>query len=506
MPDAARRSGLRANLAVGALSTAWSAIVAIVSIHWFVKLLGIESYGLIGFFATLQAAVGILDLGLGATVNREVAKADALGDLARVCRLIHSLEALYAAVALLIAAVVFLTAPLIAAHWLSANTLNNAQVIWSVRLMGMTAAVRWPVGLYQGALIGLHRARISYKITAAITTIGNVGAIFLLYAVYTSLWSYFVWQAFVALINLAWMRRSAWHELGFHATDRRDWTLLKMLLVESATLSSVAISGLLLSQLDKLIVSGSASLADFGRYSLAGFMASALVVILIPTLNVIYPRMSALVAAGSSDDLVGFYRVGTRILACVLIPLSASAFFYAGDLLQLWTGSVALAQSTAPIARLLILGSTLNGIMHFPYAAQLATGNERLTLSINVGLIAVMLPTMVILARSYGAMGGAIGWAVQNGAYFTVGIALTHRRILQVEAARWFFGDLLPPLIMAALMVAGGHVLVVSSTGNPLMRLVLASVIATAAMILAAGARADTRRILSQLGRRRFAP
>lgn len=52
-------------------------LMGLVFVPLYIKFLGMEAYGLIGFFATLQALFSILDLGLGATLNRELARASA---------------------------------------------------------------------------------------------------------------------------------------------------------------------------------------------------------------------------------------------------------------------------------------------------------------------------------------------------------------------------------------------------------------------------------------------
>lgn len=505
MAGTTARSGISANLVIGVFSTAWSAIIAIVSIRWFVKLLGIEGYGLVAFFATMLAAISILDLGLGATVNREVARGAALGDLSRVRRLVDSLQWLYGAMALLIGGVVFVSAPLIAKHWLGASTLDHGVVEWSIRLMGIVAAIRWPTSLFQGTLVGLQRARASYKITAVMATVSNVGAIALLYSVSPTLWTYFAWQVVSAVIHLLWMRRSALGELGSRVVGKFDPGLMRTLLLQSVTISGVAVTGLLLSQLDKLVVSGSASLADFGRYSLGALVASALVIILIPTFNVIYPRMSALVAAGKMTELADFYRLGTQFLLCALVPVSASAFFYAADLLYVWTGDRALADSTADIVRLLIVGSTINGVMHFPYTLQLATGNERIALLINVVLLIVMLPAMVVLSSRYGIKGGAIGWVVQQSLYFVVGVTVSHGYILKWMGRRWLFEDLGPPVVAGVLAVGAGHALTTALTGIPVARIALAALFALTSIAMLVFARPSTRAIVVQFSRRRAA-
>ena len=58
----------------------------------------------------------------------------------------------------------------------------------------------------------------------------------------------------------------------------------------------MAISGIVFVQLDKVLLSKILPLKAFGQYALAGVVASALYILLSPTFNVIYPRLSALVA------------------------------------------------------------------------------------------------------------------------------------------------------------------------------------------------------------------
>lgn len=499
MYKAQPKSGISANLLIGVMTTAWSAIISIVAIRWYIQLLGIESYGLIGFFATLQAAIGLLDLGLGATINREVARGVALRDLDRVNRLVHSMQLIYGGMALLIGVATFGAAPVIARQWLGTSTLDHEIVEWSVRLMGVVVAVRWPMGLFQGTLIGLQHARAAYLINALMATAANVGAIGLLYLLSRSLWTYFGWQVACALIGLAWMRRAAWRELGASVVRRFDPALLRTLILQSVVVSSMVMSGLLLMQVDKLIVSGSVSLADFGRYSIASTMASVLAIVLIPTFNVIYPRMSGLVAADDTAELNRFYRLGSRLLLCGLIPIALSAVFYAEDLLQVWTGDAHLALTTAPIVRLLVVGAALNGVMNFPYAMQMATSNERLALYTHLMLIVLTVPVTFLLAQAYGMQGGAIGWLLQQTAYFCIGVTITDRFILRGQAMRWLFSDLLPPVGVGTAAIAAGHQLAMLATDNPLLRLLVAGGlgITTAALLLSI--RADTRNAVGQI-------
>ena len=51
----------------------WTAIMGIIFIPFYIKYLGIELYGLVGFFAILQAWFLLIDMGIVPTLSREMA-------------------------------------------------------------------------------------------------------------------------------------------------------------------------------------------------------------------------------------------------------------------------------------------------------------------------------------------------------------------------------------------------------------------------------------------------
>ena len=52
----------------------WAVLLQLLLVPQYIRLLGIEFYGLVGFYMTLQAAFQILDLGVSQTVTRELAR------------------------------------------------------------------------------------------------------------------------------------------------------------------------------------------------------------------------------------------------------------------------------------------------------------------------------------------------------------------------------------------------------------------------------------------------
>jgi len=80
------------NLLAGLTNSAWTALIGVLATPFYLHYLGIESYGLIGFFTTLLTLLQLLDLGLSPTMNREAARHAAVGDLRGVRHLLRSLE------------------------------------------------------------------------------------------------------------------------------------------------------------------------------------------------------------------------------------------------------------------------------------------------------------------------------------------------------------------------------------------------------------------------------
>jgi O-antigen/teichoic acid export membrane protein len=443
------------NLMAGLASSIWSALIGLAVVPFYLKYLGIEAYGLIGFFVTTQAVLSILDMGMAPTINREVARCSASGDLKGAGKLLHTLAVLYWSMAVAIALLILALAPWISEYWLQSKKLSPQTISHAVMLMGLVVSCRWPIGLYQGVLIGAQRLTVLSGINMFMATLGSLGAVLVLAFVSPTIEAFFIWQASIGMVHAITMRFAAWRIIGKQGRVRFDVDKLRSIWRFTAGMSGVAISSVVLMQLDKVMLSRMLSLGDFGRYALAGVVASGLYIILTPTFNIIYPRMSALVVRGEIEKLIELYRSGTRLLVAALFPIAGVAALFSEEMLFLWIGDRAVASSTGPVVSLFLNGTALNGAMHFPYALQLASGVTYLPLKINTILVAVMIPITIFLGSKYGAVGGAGAWLVLNFIYLIIGTTLTHRSLLQGVGVKWLVWDVGMPFGVTLFVIGG---------------------------------------------------
>lgn len=472
------------NLIAGLVNSVWSALVGLAVVPFYLDYLGVEAYGLIGFFVMMQALLQLLDMGISPTINREVARCSASGELKEAGKLLHTLAVVYWGVSVLIAFILLTLAPVIAEHWLESNQISEQTITHAVMLMGVVIACRWPIGLYQGALIGAQRLTVSSSINMAMVTLGSFGAVAILAFVSPTIEAFFIWQACVGLLYAVVIRFAAWQIIGRTDEMRFDIEALKKVWRFTAGMGGIGLTALIFTQMDKLILSKMLSLESFGHYMLATVVVSGLYVLITPVFNVIYPRFSALVASGETERLVDLYRMGARMLVSAIFPVAMILVVFGYELVLIWTGNQAIAASVAPVVALLAVGSALHGLMHFPYALQLAFGMTRLPLTINSILTVMLVPLIVYFASTYDVLGGALAWLVLHTTYVLLGTWLTHRHLLKGIGLKWLRQDVGIPLILTLIIGVLGYVAIHDRDISALTMLVFGSLMALATMML----------------------
>lgn len=423
-------------------------LINLLALPFYLRFLGMEAYGLIGFYAMLQSMFQVLDLGLAPTVSRDIAQSAETGNQRRSASLLRTLGVIYTSVAVVIAALVALVAPWIGAHWLQIRTLPESTVIGAIALMGLNLACRWPISLYHGALIGAHRLARSAATSMTVNIAGAITTIAVLAWGVRSVQVFFLTQAVFGLVQVLVLRAFALRAVGerdapYHFGDlRRVWKF-------SSWMSGIAITSLMFTQLDKILLSRLIDLEAFGRYTLAALLVSGLQVLIVPTFNVIYPKFTTLYARGDEAGLARFYSDTSRMYAGALFSLALALALHVRAIVTLWIGRPEVADGVAPVVVLLAIGSALNGIMYFPYALQLATGHPRIPFMVNLALLTLAVPTIVWLATSHGAIGGALAWALLGVIYLFVGTVVTRRKVAGFSGIGWLLRDIAVPFLLA---------------------------------------------------------
>ena len=446
---------LRLNVLSNLVGTGWLALVQILVVPIYLQLLGVEGYGVIGFYLTLQGTLRILDLGLSSTVNRELARYSVNAQMAREARdFTLTFELLYWAISVVVAVVLWFAAPFLVHYWLQAGSIPAGTLEHAVRNMGILAALQWPLSLYQGGLSGLERQPLLNVIRGAMTTMMAVAGVLVLYLIAAEITLFFWSQIVVAAVHVIVTRAALWRNLPrASAQPRIDPALVLKVHRFAAGVTGITLCSVVLAQADKIILSKTLSLEMFGYYTVASVGATALAALSAPIFNAMFPRLTALVAQGHEAAVRPLFRLTSQFVAVATVPAALVISVFAPEILLIWTRNEATAASAAPILAILVIGSALNSLMYVPYALQLAYGWTRLAFTLNLALAAAMVPALLIAVVNYGAIGAAVVWTAVNLLYVVVGIPATHRRLFGDYGAYWF-GDL-AAIVGASIVVVG---------------------------------------------------
>jgi len=458
----------RRNLLANFAGFGWVAVVHFACVPFYIRFLGVEAYGLVGFYLTLQAALLVLDLGLSPTINREMARHTARsGPAAELRDLARTLEVVSWTIGIALGTFVILLAPLIAERWINAESMSTEAVSSAVAYMGVLLVIQWPLNLYQGGLLGLQRQVRLNAIRMLAATLSGGGSVVVLWAWSPDLQAFFTWQICVTVLQVLAMALSFWGAIP--AAERPascDVRSLRSAAGFATGMSGIAFFGMVLAQMDKIVLSKLLPLGDFAYYVLAATVASGLYLFVAPVHAAIFPRLSALVAVNDEREIRRLYHEGTQLLTVMVVPVAAVLTLFPLEIVRAWTSDAAIAGHVAPILGLLAMGVAVNGLMHMPHALQLAYGWTSIGLALAIGQVVVFLPLLVWVTNRFGGVGAAWVWALLNVAYLAVGIPWTHRRLLRGDALRWLMSDVCVPAAGAVLVVMIGRLLVRESSSS----------------------------------------
>ncbi|HYM11511.1 MAG TPA: oligosaccharide flippase family protein [Bryobacterales bacterium] len=445
---------VRVNVVFNIAGRAWNAVLAVICIPWYINYMGVEAYGLVGFFSAVNLLLSTLDLGLGPTFNRELAVASA-GRLApaEVRNLARTLETIYWTVAVTIGVGWIYLSRWISHVWLRPQHLAPGEIQWAVTTMGLVLLCQWPFNLYLSGLMGMQRQALANVITSILATMRSGGAVIVLAAFSPTITAFFVWQAIVACLGTMIAAWTLWRYLPAGATPHFDVSTLRKVSRFSLGVLATGLASLLLQNADKIVLSRMLPLEGFGYYMLAITVASGLYVVVSAFYASAFPRFSQLYAACDLSGVSRLYHTLCQTLTVVVAPVALVIAMFPYEVVFLWTGKPATAANSALLVSLLVLGAVLNTSMYIPYALTLAYGWTSFGFYQSLIATIILVPLTIVAVVHSGAVGAAVIWLVLNVGYIFISAPVMHWRLLPGQLGAWYLEDLGRPLLASLMPV-----------------------------------------------------
>lgn len=416
-------TSLRKNVFANYIGTGFVVFAPMLALPYYLHALGSSIWGLVGFITTLQAMLSILDAGVSQALVREFAsnKQSNQQKQYKLGVLLFGFERIYWIFALAVGAVVLLSSHQIIHHWLKLDSVSVDQARIAIYGAAAMFIFQFPGSVYRSLLVGTQEQIVLNTIMTSGSLIRHVGGI-LVVLIWPTLFAYLLWQVCSAAFETAARCFYSWRTLQVKRSESYwDMGLMKKMSLPIVGMSGASLLGALTVQMDKIVLSGMVSVEKFGYYVIASTLATGVLQLLYPVVNVAIPY-----AVNLRDDSQALRKFNFRYakLVSLMILTFAAAFYAIGyDFLTLWLKSSSIALQVYELLTILLIGTALNVLYTIGYINWIVKGQLIRVLQVNLISLIVSVVSIPIMVTRFGMAGASLGWITINavGLFFSLG-------------------------------------------------------------------------------------
>lgn len=445
------RDHSKINLMANFCSKACSGLILLVCVPFYLKYLGIEAYGITGFYMLLSFFLVPIEAAIGATINRQMAQLTVAENIPlEVADLFRSLEGVYWSICLLAGLSISCLSNSIAYNWVHPIHLSLTEVAQVIILMGICLSFQWPNSLYSNGLMGLQKQLLVNSVQIFFTFLKSIGSIVILAFFDPSLDAFFTWQLSTVILHTLTLAILLWKYMpqnrGFFRAHfcgkllKQSWPFILQAFFLTLTSTCIVF-------LDKLLISRYSSLEVYGYYILAYNLSNGLYLIIQPFYYSLFPRFSQLIAKKKLVDLYELYKNYSQIVAILVLSLAILCACFTKELVFIWVRDLQIAEKVAPIFRLFILGTACNGLMSLSLALQYSFGWLKAIIWQNIITLTLLFPIMLLLYEKLGVLAIASIWLIHNLCSLLI-LPIIHRKLIPKSSTNhWIKEICILPLI-----------------------------------------------------------
>ena len=420
---------LKRNILANYLGAGSIALIPILALPWYLQALGLKQFGLIGIVVMLQAVLGLLDAGTSQALMREVTvRLDATDTgFRRAAFLLFGFERVYWLFALGAGCLILALSDVIATQWLDFKELPIDLGRSALYGAAVLFAVQFPGSVYRSVLVAAQAQVALNGIMFCGALARHIGGVIVVFA-WPTLTAYLAWHALIALLETLTRARFAWKALNVKRAHLY-WKTgeLRPVWRPVASMSGAAWLGALTIQVDRIVLSRTASIEQFGYYTIAVMVATGVLQLVYPLVQAVLPQAIQLRAHPAALRILSFKLMG---IVGLLSLLGALIFFTSGNwMLHKWLSNQEAATAIFPILAILLLGTALNAFYNVGYVNWLVEEKTHRVFQVNALALVLSVALTPVFVTHFGVIGAAFGWLMIN----LIGFVLSLEWVIQKQ-------------------------------------------------------------------------
>ncbi|WP_338583838.1 lipopolysaccharide biosynthesis protein [Erwinia aphidicola] len=402
----------------------YTAIVSIVIIPYIIKLVGFESYGLVGFYAVLLACLNILDAGIGGVLTRQaIISRSSRINFDEFIGVFNKVIKLFILIGITVAIVGSYLSYHYGKSWLK-TSLSTDDISLCISLMFCIFAVRYLQGPYRSLLLSNESQITISSINLVYVTLSQPITLILLYFVHRDIKFYFFVQMFAAVINTILMiyygekiKRIIRSTLP-DGNDAIGKLSLRSILMFAMQLSVISVMWIIVNQSDKLALTKFIELSEYAKYSVAVSVSALIFIISDPLNQVLLPKLTRYYNEKNMMRIVSVLPAQCLFVCLCLIPLSMFLFFNGTKLLYVWSGEQELSIGAGKYLPWIFLGGIFGVFSNFCFLLRYSSGELKKHTIVYCIFGIIVVPLNVFIASKYHGIGAAIFFSVSSSVLF----------------------------------------------------------------------------------------
>lgn len=399
--------------------------------------LGDEALGILYFsIAIYTVLTPILDLGISATVVREVAR-HLQNDREYVLRLTRTAAFFYWSTYALLALGIYVIAPWLVSRWITLKTLDAQMALHALRILALGWLLMLPRSLYSSLLRGIQRMEFNNLIDVGMIVLQQAGTIVVLIrggGIVEVAYCYLVSLVFCILAYIATAARFlSWRAFlpGFSRDVIRKNSVYTFWVGAYSLLATVQM------EFDKVLMSKLVPVGLLGFYGIAQTMVSRVGRIPGAVTLAAFPNLSVLF---HNRDRMGLMREYCRLqdLICYgLVPLFAAIIFAARPLFTYLLNAHA-AQILFLPTFLLCMGWYMNATLNIPAVLALAADRADIGAKQNFYALFIVLPVSAWFIWKWGLVGAGLSMVFYHLYAYSYGARRIASECLGMPPGDWY--------------------------------------------------------------------
>ncbi|MCK3625814.1 O3 family O-antigen flippase [Escherichia coli] len=389
---------MHVRVAVNFASKITFALISIITIPVIKSKLGVNAYGVLTFFLSIQVVILLLEGGMSATMAR--------GLLNKKYKIYNISKAEYQSVYfiffILVSLFVF-SIFIVFNHNISTLIYNlDDREVYSfisadyvILLAGAMIALQFYI-IYYEALFVAYEKQVSYGIHIIVfNVIKTIISLFLLIVFNLGLDVCFLVHVFCTFILIILLHIKAIKNGLLEITTlrvKKIYTKISFMKEEfhfSKNILCVSILSAIAFQADRLFITKYMGISAVGMYGIAYTLSTVPTLFTSSLYNVIYPRLIILTREQSSSA-ISFFELVSKLIYIIIIPTCVIISLNSTQILNIWIGKHEGIISL--LLSILIIATLFQGLQVIPFALQMAQERLKFTVFMN----AIFVPSLIL--------------------------------------------------------------------------------------------------------------